>query len=118
MIWVDSASADTMGKVESELQTLINRYDPDEPEDRAKADALEGLWLDFSERFIQNYGDPDKRISWVATDPGPWSGSPPPPGEPDPFFPKALRITVDLYDDAGRLDRPIRHTMVVPVGPG
>ncbi len=118
VIWVDSASADTMGKVESELQTLINRYDPDEPEDRAKADALEGLWLDFSERFIQNYGDPDKRISWVATDPGPWSGSPPPPGEPDPFFPKALRITVDLYDDAGRLDRPIRHTMVVPVGPG
>ncbi|UCG17474.1 MAG: type II secretion system protein [Phycisphaerales bacterium] len=38
------------------------------------------------------------------------------PGDPDPFFPDALRITVDLYDDAGRLDRPIRHVMVIPVG--
>lgn len=113
VIWVDSASSDTMRKVESELQTIINRYDPDEPEDRAKADALTGLWFDFSERFIQNYGDPDKRISWVSIDPR--LGS---PGEPDPFFPTALRITLDLYDDMGRLDRPIRHVMVVPVGPG
>ena len=36
--------------------------------------------------------------------------------EPDPIFPVALRITVELFDDAGRLERPIRHVMVIPVG--
>ncbi|MCC7291805.1 MAG: prepilin-type N-terminal cleavage/methylation domain-containing protein [Phycisphaerales bacterium] len=35
---------------------------------------------------------------------------------PDPFFPTALRITVDVMDDLGRLDRPVRHVMVIPVG--
>ncbi len=37
---------------------------------------------------------------------------------PDPLFPKALRITVDVYDPAGRLQRPVRHVMVLPVGGG
>lgn len=36
--------------------------------------------------------------------------------QPDPLFPKALRITVDVYDPADRLERPIRHVMVLPVG--
>ena len=35
---------------------------------------------------------------------------------PDPMWPKALRITVDLFDDAGKLDRPVRHTFIVPIG--
>lgn len=34
----------------------------------------------------------------------------------DPIFPKALRITVDVFDDARRLERPIRHVMVIPIG--
>jgi hypothetical protein len=34
----------------------------------------------------------------------------------DEIFPAALRITVDVYDGAGRLDRPVRHVMVIPVG--
>jgi hypothetical protein len=37
---------------------------------------------------------------------------------PDPLFPKALRITVDVYDAANRLHYPIRHVMVLPVGKG
>jgi len=36
--------------------------------------------------------------------------------DPDPFFPKALRITVDVYDGGGRFVRPMRHVMVIPVG--
>jgi type II secretory pathway pseudopilin PulG len=36
----------------------------------------------------------------------------------DPLFPRALRITVDVYDRAGRLERPIRHVMILPVGRG
>jgi hypothetical protein len=36
--------------------------------------------------------------------------------EPDPLFPEALRVTVDVFDDVGRLERPIRHVMVIPIG--
>lgn len=32
------------------------------------------------------------------------------------IFPVALRITIDVFDREGRLDRPIRHVIVVPVG--
>ena len=32
------------------------------------------------------------------------------------IFPAALRVTVDVYDSDDRLDRPIRHVMVLPVG--
>ncbi len=35
---------------------------------------------------------------------------------PEDIFPGALRITIDLYDDTQRLDRPIRHVMIIPVG--
>jgi len=35
---------------------------------------------------------------------------------PDDVFPGALRITVDLYDPERRLDKPIRHVMVIPIG--
>jgi type II secretory pathway pseudopilin PulG len=35
---------------------------------------------------------------------------------PDDVFPNALRITVDVFDPQGRLERPIRHVMVIPVG--
>lgn len=31
-------------------------------------------------------------------------------------FPAALRITVDLFDNERRLERPVRHVIVVPVG--
>ena len=35
---------------------------------------------------------------------------------PDDIFPGALRITIDVFDDARRLGRPIRRVFVVPVG--
>lgn len=35
---------------------------------------------------------------------------------PDDVFPQALRITVDVFDDERRLERPIRHVMVIPIG--
>ena len=37
---------------------------------------------------------------------------------PDPLFPRALRVTIDVYDRAGRLERPIRHVMILRVGEG
>ncbi|UCF32240.1 MAG: hypothetical protein JSV78_07875 [Phycisphaerales bacterium] len=47
-----------------------------------------------------------------------WAPNPddPQPLEPVEIFPAALRITVDLFDDEGRLDRPLRYVMVIPVG--
>ena len=33
-----------------------------------------------------------------------------------PVFPAALRITIDVFDGKGRLGRPVRHVMVIPVG--
>ncbi len=33
-----------------------------------------------------------------------------------PIFPRALRITVDLFDDNDRFERPVRHVMILPVG--
>jgi type II secretory pathway pseudopilin PulG len=35
---------------------------------------------------------------------------------PDDVWPGALRITVDVFDRERRLDRPIRHVIIVPVG--
>ena len=35
---------------------------------------------------------------------------------PDDVWPGALRMTVDLYDREFRLERPIRHVMVIPIG--
>ena len=35
---------------------------------------------------------------------------------PEDIFPRALRITIDVYDQEGRLERPIRHVIVAPVG--
>lgn len=35
---------------------------------------------------------------------------------PDPIFPAALRITIDVYDAQQRVDPPQRHVMVIPVG--
>ncbi len=35
---------------------------------------------------------------------------------PDDVWPGALRITVDVFDRERRLERPIRHVMIVPVG--
>ncbi|MCP4591151.1 MAG: type II secretion system protein [bacterium] len=35
---------------------------------------------------------------------------------PDPLYPAALRITVDVYDEEHRFERPTRHVMVFSIG--
>ncbi len=47
-----------------------------------------------------------ERVGW------PYSDDP----ELTDIFPAALRITVDVLDRGGRLDRPLRHVMIIPVG--
>jgi hypothetical protein len=34
----------------------------------------------------------------------------------DPLWPRALRITIDLFDDTGQFQTPVRHTFILPVG--
>ncbi len=60
-------------------------------------------------------------VVFTATRPAPPPAGAPagtPPSEPvlDPMFPGALRITIDVFDKERRLDRPIRHVMVIPIG--
>jgi prepilin-type N-terminal cleavage/methylation domain-containing protein len=43
-------------------------------------------------------------------------GNPPDREFPEDVFPGALRITIDLFDGARRLEGPVRHVIVVPVG--
>jgi hypothetical protein len=70
--------------------------------------------------FDSDYGWPQlapdgKRANLVvftATRPSVTGGEP----APDDMFPGALRITIDVFDKDRRLDRPIRHVMVIPVG--
>ncbi len=38
------------------------------------------------------------------------------PDNLDPFFPRVLRITVDINDRAGKFAKPFRHVMIIPVG--
>ena len=56
------------------------------------------------------------RPVWVDVDPTNVNPASPTSGAADPFFPKALRITVDLVDSQSRFDRPLRHVMILPVG--
>jgi len=64
-------------------------------------------------RFDPTVPPPDGTThAFFARDPDPDAVA----SDPDPFFPKALRITVDVYDSSGRFARPIRHVMVLPVG--
>jgi type II secretory pathway pseudopilin PulG len=68
---------------------------------------------------------PDKNrpslVVFTATRPAPPPAGAPagtPASEPvlDPMFPGVLRITIDVFDKERRLDRPIRHVMVIPIG--
>lgn len=106
------------------------------PDDNGRTFHLDGRRYSLSDRF-RGLGfpgsddeawpnlSPDGRpnlVLFTATRPGP--PSPPGPSGPsaasepvqDDMFPGALRITVDVFDKDRRLERPIRHVMVIPVG--
>jgi prepilin-type N-terminal cleavage/methylation domain-containing protein len=85
--------------------------------------SLDSLYTALEARFVDEanaypLASPDISYStpiWYANDPYPERmGSL--AGGPDPYFPTALRITIDVYDANNRLSRPVRHVMVLPVG--
>jgi len=82
------------------------------------AAALKDLKTTLGNRFdgsTETEGDPGMDLQtpvWYAND-APNNGG---ADEPDRYFPEALRITVDVFDANKKLDRPMRHVMVLPVG--
>jgi type II secretory pathway pseudopilin PulG len=88
--------------------------------DRFRGSACPGHDPDRAWTPMAQGGKRPNLVVFTATRP-----APPPAGAPagttsepvlDPMFPGALRITVDVFDKEHRLDRPIRHVMVIPIG--
>lgn len=111
------------------LESLLNE----------RTEHLDGTKYSLSDRFRTNGLSSSDPLAWVplgavprpnpgnlvmftATRPGAVRTISTPPGSaegepvPDDLFPQALRITVDVFDRDRRLDRPIRHVMVIPIG--
>jgi hypothetical protein len=110
-LWVDPANTVLVtGDAHNpgQLQRMAQQYfpDPDDP----KRHYLEGGLPEYLPNRIVG--------SFDTGDLGPmhyWSPAGVEPAK-DAFYPTALRITVDAFDEAGRFERPIRHVMVIPVG--
>ena len=96
----------------SKLDSLLN-------EQSVQADGRRYALVD---RFRRNpdisawqHIDPGGRanlVTFTANRPHRVTGEP----VPDDIFPGAIRITIDLFDNARRLNQPIRRVFVVPVG--
>lgn len=132
VLWVDSTRTDATGA--QRMRDLIAEELANPPPNIANIQRYQQLMNSFAlngggrfdeaEMFPNNggsgFGVNDDRSreslhSFYARDHGFIGGT----GQnPDPFFPTALRITVDVFDDAGRFERPIRHVMILPVGGG
>ena len=80
---------------------------------------MDDVWLD--DLWLYPTGNSDRR-PYVAAFIANRREPPSPPGFlpgaiiPEDVFPAALRITIDVFDRERRLDRPVRHVIVVPVG--
>lgn len=141
VFWIDpgdEANAAVPGDVEDPLQQLQEAADaliamPSRTPEKALGQKLTLLLNDQSvqadgrryalvDRFRRDPGmnewqhiDPKGRanlVAFTANRPHRLTGEP----VPDDIFPGALRITIDVFDDARRLGRPIRRVFVVPVG--
>lgn len=119
-----SDSADVQDNL-GELLNVIN----DPTTDPARVARLKSLRGALLPRFGGTPSDPPLNTTlfptpvlgrpvWVDVDPSNVNPTNPTGGEADPFFPTALRITVDLVDSKSRFDRPLRHVMILPVGQG
>lgn len=84
----------------------------------------DGRRYSLAERFRSNAQDPegfaplgpDDRANVVAFVANRRHLNEPESLAPDDIFPGALRVTVDVYDPQERLERPIRHVIVIPIG--
>jgi hypothetical protein len=118
LVWIDPANLPPFG----ELVALANWYLPQ----GAGGAAAAGEINSFRTQLLARFPNPGGGTPIVGDAPIPvWfandvvnTGNLNDLGDPDRYFPKALRITVDLYDDSGRFTRPMRHVMVLRIGSG
>jgi type II secretory pathway pseudopilin PulG len=98
---------DRLGGRGIQLYSLDERFGPP-PTDWID----EAPWL-YSAAVVRQR--PNIAVFTAARREPPWGGQ---PGAivPEDIFPAALRITIDVYDRERRLDRPVRHVFVVPIG--
>ena len=91
-------------------------FDPENPPPSHQA--LQRL---LAEGTLTAATDPEKKPCAIKYDVtgGPlvrWYGADAAGVSPDPLYPTALRVTVDVYDDENRFERPTRHVMVFKIG--
>lgn len=72
--------------------------------------------VDYPEAWDQLAGNIGELCIDAASNPVIWAPDCAGGGGEDALYPTALRITVDVFDEAGRFERPVRHVMVIPVG--
>lgn len=102
-------------------QSLKSRFGLSLIDDPATPGVVEGVQATQANVFDADLMTPGVQPSynthsWYAKDVGFVGGAPRTSRSPDPMWPKALRVTIDLFDDAGVLEEPVRHVFVVPIG--
>ncbi len=129
----DAIARETDARKKAALDSLLTARSPDGSIDPATyAVTGQGIEYSLADRFRgPGFPGADDEYAWpqlapdtlrpnlvvfTATRPGPRDSSGMYTRVADAVFPGALRITIDVFDEERRLDRPIRHVMVIPIG--
>ncbi len=125
-----NAAKSATGLTKNTLECLLGTKVNNSPIVECRPFHPDGMAYSLSDRFRgSNFPNADPDLAWdqlapdkkrpnlvVFTATRPVDGAPESEPVLDPMFPGALRITVDVYDKERRLERPIRHVMIVPIG--
>lgn len=114
-IWVDPADIGATAELIDDKITELNT-DPALADELALCGVADAPLDQLYDLFTDPLGRFNSQIMgtthmFYAKNPDPASSS----SLTDPFFPSALRISIDVYDTSNRLDRPIRHVMIIPI---
>lgn len=131
VLWIDPGAADPLATIVAAHAAAVGQY-------RNDLDSLlnertfhaDGKYYSLTDRFGIPTGRADPEAVWDplaadgrrnlvvfgASQRVPGGRTMPDRIVAEDVFPRALRVTIDVYDDHRRLDRPVRHVMVVAVG--
>jgi type II secretory pathway pseudopilin PulG len=104
---IDMMAANALGPMQMELEKLADALDEDFNPRNVFIDPSSAQ----AEQVKPHAYDAQTHV-FFASDPS----TPLDPDDLDPYFPRAIRITVDIFDADGSANRPRRHVMVLPVG--
>ncbi len=98
---------------DTDIYSLADRFLGPQLQDRRGEDPIYA-WQELALQFAPGLGA-DVRPNVIVFGAARRKAGSPLELVPEDIFPGALRITIDVYDDQGRLDRPMRHVIVEPV---